>query len=243
MSRDEVARRLQAAAPDGARATDGADELLPAIRFASRREPDAGIDLGRCKIGGAPDVGHGTAWPHITAPDGERRPLQFIAQIDLAEAADAAPGPLGFPAPGLLSFFADLGAEGLASASPCSPMIMFTPADLPVARCSLRLPPLPTAHLAPVGMWSWPGAGNPAYASFAAEYDADLNRLAAEHFEVGQARHLLGGHGDLLIQIDSDSSIELGWGDDGRGRMVWRISRADLAAANWTAARVTVEGA
>ncbi|HVL27000.1 MAG TPA: hypothetical protein VM390_02540 [Acidimicrobiales bacterium] len=48
-----------------------AGSLLPAVRFATRKEPDAGMDVGHTKLGGAPDLPRGTAWPSWDAPGGE----------------------------------------------------------------------------------------------------------------------------------------------------------------------------
>jgi hypothetical protein len=245
MGRDDIARRLRAAAP--AAAPHPADDLLPAIRYATCREPDAGIDVARSKLGGAPDLAQGAAWP-LTEDAGERRPLQFVAQVDLAEANAAAPGPLGLPTAGLLSFFVDLGVEGGSGGEPRAPAIVYTPTDVPIVRRSLRLAPLPTAQLAPIGAWSWPGTAHNGLAQLAAEYDGDLRVAAPERFEVGAARHQLGGHiGSApnaglmtLLQVDSDPSIELAWGEDGEGRMVWTLPRDDFAAGRWSAFRVSL---
>lgn len=249
IARDEVERRLRAADPGATRVR--ADDLLPAIRYASRREPDAAIDIARSKLGGAPDLAPGTGWPLLSDGAGERRPLQFVAQVDLAEANAAAPGPLGFPATGLLSFFVDLGVEGRSSGRPRAPTIVYTPTDAPVVRRSLRLAPLPTAELAPIGAWSWPGAANAGLTGFAAEYQAALRLGAPDRFDIGAARHQLGGYVEsephpgvvTLLQVDSDPSIELAWGEDGQSRLVWTLQEVDFAARHWSAVRVSLQRA
>jgi len=245
-SRGEVAQRLLAASPQTGRAL--ADNLLPAVRLAVRREPDAALDVAQSKIGGAPDLPVGTFWPSWTPPGGEKRYLQFFAQVDLAEVAAAAPGDpggLGLPADGLLSFFADFDPEQGDVPGPEAVVVHFSPADAQFTRCGLRLTPVPTAHFHPLGTWTWPGDSGGTTAVTQEEEAALLARVP-ERYHV-TAHHQMGGHvpgvegATLLLQVDSEASLELAWGAGGsRGRLVWTMPAADLASRNWEAARLTL---
>ncbi|MFN2504027.1 MAG: DUF1963 domain-containing protein [Acidimicrobiales bacterium] len=206
MGRDEIARRLLSAAPGaGSRL---ADNLLPAVRYATRPEPDAAIDVGQSKFGGAADLPVGTPWPSWTKPDGQRRTLQFFAQLDLAEAAAAAPADLGLRTEGQLSFFADFGVDddGILGLYPWEregSTVLYSPPDVQLARCSLRMAPLCSAQLLPLSAWTWPTPSIAGVEVTDAEYEtldaldqelhAGLGAALPEHWNV-TGRHQLGGH-------------------------------------------------
>lgn len=132
-----------------------------------------------------------------------RRPLWFFAQIDLAEAHDAAPGALGLPSDGLLSFFADFddqleGVVGLYSWEQPGSIIVRSPRDTP-----LRAHDGPShgagVPLIPVPAWTWRHGGIDFTDD---EFDAldEVDRWysralqgAAEGDRHGR-RHQLGGH-------------------------------------------------
>lgn len=71
----------------------------PAVKLTPRR---SSASVGASKLGGAPDVGPGFEWPRR-----EDRPLQFLAQVDLADVARF-PFASVLPSGGLLSFFYDV---------------------------------------------------------------------------------------------------------------------------------------
>ncbi len=75
--------------------------ILNSIRLSTNPSYETAIQPGQSKLGGLPDLPAGTAWP-----DMKGTPMEFIAQIQLADARplDSA-GVL--PAQGLLSFFYD----------------------------------------------------------------------------------------------------------------------------------------
>ena len=206
--REEIAQRLRAASPSA-----GAylvENLLPAVRFATRRVPEAAIDLGRSKFGCSPDLPSGTAWPCCTPPDGERRPLQFFAQVDLAAANAAAPAPLGLPPEGQLSFFADfdMSGKGVGGTQPDGSIVLHTPSTVPFVRCSPRIPPLPSGELRPIGIWTWPSSvpGQPelpdderaALDALARELEGEIGTEVPELWH-GASRHQLGGHVPLPV--------------------------------------------
>jgi uncharacterized protein YwqG len=266
-TREEIAQRLLAASPSGGAYL--AENLLPAVRFATRRVPEAAIDLGGSKFGCSPDLPSGTAWPCWTTPEGERLPLQFFAQVDLAAAAAAAPAPLGLPTQGQLSFFADfdMNGNGVAGSQPDGSVVLYSPSDVPYARCSPRIPPLPSGELRPIGVWTWPSSV-PGQSELQPSEQAALDQLARElELEVrrevpelwhGTARHQLGGHvprtipalagpsGNgadggwrVLLHLDSDPSLDITWGDG--GSVAWAAREKDVAGAVWDAGTFTFQ--
>jgi hypothetical protein len=94
--------------------------LLPSIRLVAQH-PEVGeeVRVGGCRIGGAPDLPQGTAWPRLCAdarriaepgaPSGA--PLSFLLQVNLAEAAFADREQL-LPESGMLYFFFHLDEDG-----------------------------------------------------------------------------------------------------------------------------------
>jgi hypothetical protein len=248
MARDEVARRLLSAAPTvGPQLVEG---LLPAVRYATRREPDAAIDIAQSKIGGAPDLPRGVVWPNWITPEGERRALQFFAQIDLGEAAAASPASLGLPEAGQLSFFADFEPGGEPTSHPGAANILYSPPDSQFFRCALRMAPLPTAHLIALSAWSWAVPPQDVdLAEFEQSYEASLHALAPERYGV-TGRHQLGGHvrsnpdragdGFVVLQLDSDATLEIAWGRAATDSLLWTLQRGDVAGGQWAAGRFGV---
>lgn len=75
--------------------------ILPSIRLSTNPSYETAIQPGQSKFGGMPDLPPNVAWPEMNGA-----PMEFIAQIQLADAhAVDASKPL--PAQGLLSFFYD----------------------------------------------------------------------------------------------------------------------------------------
>ena len=82
-------------------ATSLQDSLRYSIRLHTTLASDGELALGATKIGGQPDLPQGAAWP-----DWRGAPLNFLAQIRLADIAAHDPdGEL--PHEGMLSFFFD----------------------------------------------------------------------------------------------------------------------------------------
>lgn len=211
--RDGLTRRLAVAAPTvGPRL---AESLRPAVRFAIRREPDVAIDIGQSKIGGAPDLPEGMPWPSWTTPAGEHRTLQFFAQVELASANAAAPGPLGLPTDGELSFFADFeagggGITGLHDWEQAGCLVVYSPPSERLVRRSLRMEPLETGQLSPLGVWTWPDARlddggeldvpdgeAEALDALDQELGASLHALVPDRWQLS-GRHQLGGHARFI---------------------------------------------
>ncbi len=96
-----------------ARAIEAA--VRPTLHIVRTRKPDVEIPLGASKIGGAPDLNEGIAWPVRTVQESRSwfqrvpaydQPLDFIAQFDLASLQQYEVGAV-LPPTGLLSFFFD----------------------------------------------------------------------------------------------------------------------------------------
>ena len=279
---DDIAARLRAAAP-----TAGphlAADIRPAVRLATWPIDERNLPAGASKYGGSADLPRGTAWPSWTNRQGQLRPMIFFAQVDLAEAAKAAPGPLGLPGDGLLSFFADYAVDGvdgilgLYSWEQAGVAVIHSPAGSDLQRTRSPVPPQPSAALAMIPMWTWPehppdGVDLPdvefdALDALDQAYQAEL-RQAAGQWRI-EGRHQLGGHARfiqhaveeevvqaingcfdaggfdhdrwnaskdqvkdwrLILQVDSDSGLDLMWGDV--GTLYWEARRADAAAGQW----------
>jgi hypothetical protein len=97
VNRDEVVALLQRRLPRLSRA------LTTQLRATLRVRPTRGrARVGGSKIGGAPDLPEGSAWPTVDAIA-----LAFVAQIDLREVARSYGRACPLPPRGILSFFFD----------------------------------------------------------------------------------------------------------------------------------------
>ncbi len=78
------------------------ENLEPSIRIDVGSETSRALKLGASKLGGQPDLANHTDWPYRAD-----RPLQFLAQIDLAAVAAASNQKLPLPKNGHLLFWYD----------------------------------------------------------------------------------------------------------------------------------------
>ena len=204
----------------------------PAVRLRSR--PGAAA-VGASKLGGAPDVRSGFAWPQRAG-----RPLQFLAQVNLADVARF-PCASDLPSSGLLSFFYDAAEmpwgfdpkdrgswvvryEGDAAAF----RSMEPPADAFV-ECVLEASEVET--LPPDDQEEGGGEDGPQHrllghpSPIQGEMELEC-QLASNGVYVGdpsgyegpRAKALAAGAADwrLLLQLDSDDDAAMMWGDLGR---------------------------
>lgn len=239
--RQEVEGRLLAAAPVAG--PHLVQTLRPAIRFAVKREPDAAMDICHSKMGGAPDLPQGTRWPMWTSPGGERRPLQFFAQVNLADATAKAPGPLGLPAEGHLSFFADFGVDagsitGKDGWESGGSVVLYSSPGKHFVRCSPRMAPLPPAELMSLGTWTW----SPLLPDGVAMPDAESRDLDALH-QAREAelradvpelwflsgRHQLGGH-VRFVRRPQDYDVV---GASAEWRLVFQHDSEPIVESSW----------
>ena len=261
-----------------------ADSLQPAIRLATWPIDEKNLKTGASKYGGSADLPRGMQWPAWTNPQGERRPMIFFVQVDLADAAKAAPAPLGLPDSGLLSFFADYsvdgveGIMGLYSYEQKGIAVIHSQAGTELQRMKSPVNPQPSAALAMIPMWTWAHEAQEGMRLSREEYEAldvleqtyegEILKLAGQWRLDG--RHQLGGHANfiqhpveeevvqttngcfdagnfdhakweaskdqvkdwrLILQIDSDDTLDLMWGD--AGMLYWAARREDAAAGRW----------
>ena len=103
----------------------------PGVRLISRPSTEAGLELGRSRLGGRADLPAGFEWPIF-----QDAPLAFVAQIDLAQVHPFdVEGVL--PSRGLLSFFYDadeLGVWGFDPADRGGWAVVGTPPGVPLER-------------------------------------------------------------------------------------------------------------
>jgi hypothetical protein len=98
----------------------------------------------------------------------------------------------------------------------------------------------------PIGTWTWDEADaadaeRAALEALGRSLDDEVQAEVPDLWH-GKARHQLGGypvgtgaeHARLLLQLDSDPSIEVAWGAG--GAISWTARRADVQAASWAAA-------
>jgi uncharacterized protein DUF1963 len=139
-------------------------------------------DAGRSRLGGAPDVPPGFAWPVWNG-----RALAFLGQVDLADVAAVEPA-TGLPPEGLLLFFFDLDERpsGLAPAhrGSCRVVHVAGPAEAlePDESRPPALRPLPveaSRELQLPGAWAFPAERLDLSAEEMDAWDALRERLAA----------------------------------------------------------------
>lgn len=81
-------------------------EMQPCVLFATKQTPECDIPIGATKFGGMPDLAFNVGWP-VAVRESEEHPLEFIAQINLADSRAQEVEP-NVPRVGLLSFFYDM---------------------------------------------------------------------------------------------------------------------------------------
>ncbi len=229
---DDDIRRVIEASPLVAKA----DEIMKLVRPALhlRTEQVESLDelpLGATRLGGRPDLPRDVAWPQNGG-----RAMEFLAQIDLAEAAKAYLPP-NLPAAGWLALFCDLeGNDWGLNHDPTGWKVLFftgdsvlldrkdTPAAVAVSEpCAIRFEPaycLPD----PVELVRTFFTGGDREEEAAWDYlDEHLDPYDDEPYHrIGGYPMLvqsdLGEHaGQFLLQLDSDEDGPgWMWGDAGR---------------------------
>ena len=211
----------------------------PSIHLTAVPTGDDALAAGASKLGGAPDLPVGTAWPYFKGA-----PLAFLAQIRL-EDAHAYDTAHALPATGLLSFFYDARQQtyGDNPADKGSWQVVYSDGDTSQFQRTVAPPGMPAAgHITSCAItyaaavtlpqqpeletpnWSWQGDEQTRYETFLATFPTK-----AEHD--GLHSRLLG-YPDT-IQDDMRSECQLGanglTGADPRaaevakGANVWRL--------------------
>jgi uncharacterized protein YwqG len=234
MLADEIRRAIEGSALAGEVETIMA-WVRPALRIHATRLENGSPPLGASRMGGLPDLPPGTPWP-----ENKGRPIEFLAQIDLAEAARAFALP-ELPATGWLAIFYDAehgeepdrqgwrvlyfdgAAASLApSEHPDEAEELFYPCTLTFEREDCL--PDPSDRI-------------PVYHDWVEPYSDDYRALVESFRPVStglfhhEPHHRLGGYPmliqngleaedrpewDFALQIDSDNAPGWGWIDMGR---------------------------
>jgi uncharacterized protein YwqG len=139
---------------------------------------------GASRLGGLPDLPSSTRWPHCA-----EKPLNFIAQIDLADTSPHDTEHLA-PSDGLLSFFYDAEAQpwGFDPADRGSAVVIYTPAS---AQIEPRRPPAslacrtrPPNDYPPSGVYSAIGLRARSEMTYAPPDSFDVQSLGLSEAEV-----------------------------------------------------------
>lgn len=244
MKADEIRRILEAsplAAP--------VDEILklarPAVRMRTYLVETDRLAPGASRMGGAPDLPPGFAWP-----ENRGRPIEFLAQIDFAAAARALKLD-GLPERGWLVLFADIQAQyDGAYDEPGLWQARYFEADpASLARTEQPGEPAELFNLCEVEferedslpeLQSIVGDGFHEDEGETWKICRDLDEQIAECVD-GEPVHRIGGYPMLiqstldeyqglafLLQLDSDYEVGWMWGD--AGRVYYWIEPDDLAA-------------
>jgi hypothetical protein len=242
-------RALLAAEGLGAHVAALAPHVRPAVRVTTQKTDT--LPPGTSHFGGRPDLPEDLVWPRV---DG--RPLAFLAQIDLADVARVQPaGPLRA---GHLWFFYDAKEQpwGFDASHAGGSRVLFRgPGTVlqPSAAPPDATETFPLCALTFEAYEDPPGLDNET-PPIPLEEAADEAYRAIRSFlssGIGGTAHKLLGHADpiqgpmepecirlagagdwtLLLQLESDDTAGMSWGD--LGRLYFWIRRTDLAAGRF----------
>lgn len=207
--RATLAARLRDAAPLAGPLL--ADELLPALRLATRAVPDPEIPLTASKLGGNPDLPASLPWPTF-----EGAPMRFLLQLNLDALPDGGLHP-GIPRAGMLSFF--------ITDHPLTPEAHVVHTTSVLTRRRGHPDPLPAAIVHPFELWTWPlaptllPAEDAELALLRAWYEEQICSSLPPGWAAAPACQLLGHHRcaptapawQPLLQMESHPILGLDW--------------------------------
>jgi uncharacterized protein YwqG len=222
----------------------------PALRLRTRLVENQDLPPGKSRMGGDPDLPPATPWP-----ENQDRPIEFLAQIDLAEATRACPLP-GLPSTGWLCVFCDFQAlHNRTSLDERCWWLTYFDCDVGALRPAAHPgDPVEQLNLCTVDIECEDSVPDVA-AILSGHPDGEdwdicrsLNESINEAWDFNPV-HRLGGYPvliqsqggsgspsgwDFLLQIDSDQDVGVMWGD--MGRVYFWITPQDLAARRFEAA-------
>jgi len=227
MLADEI-RRVIEESPLAVNVERAMAQVRPAVRMRSYLVEVGDLAPGVSRIGGAPDLPPDVPWP-----ERNRRPLDFLAQIDLAEAARAYALP-GLPVTGWLTVFYDLKARYDQTAwdvvhfgseprllvrrehpDRSAHRLNFCELQLEREDCLPDLSELVSDDF-PDDDYAWDALEKLEERINEADGQQPVHRLGGHPMLIQSAAsdHSLGW--DFLLQIDSDFELGWMWGDMGR---------------------------
>lgn len=235
------------------------DLAQPALALSTRVCPESRIVIGATKFGGQPDLPPGSEWPRCG-----RGPLEFLAQLNLAEFHKTFAG-RALPSRGLLSFFmyhnypqdeygdgreeppSHKGGLRIIHTEDTSKLTRLDPPDdltedlgRPRRPCRItfaELLDLPEPNEA------WAERYGPAFPQLEAAYDYYSDPLRKANHQLFGYAHVTvlvedpvpGPGWQQLIRFSSDAKLNWGWGDG--HHMFWYIKSADLKTGRFTDTR------
>lgn len=233
---------------------DRVAEATSALRRSSIRLSKSAATSGASRLGGAPELAPGTAWP--TGASG--RPLSFVAQIDCAEAW---PFDLEqrLPFEGRLAFFCDLEpARGRREVDPRACAVLYEPAGERLVETSPPDPERATPELAPRAVLAsneptLPVAGARAVSALGLDDDEHEGYVALRDALVpahlGDRRpplHRMLGHADALrgdpalTAARAGSPAPAAGGDAEHATLLLQLDADAEVATPWTEGRLFV---
>lgn len=223
---------------------------VPSVRLIPAARASARVPTGASKFGGDPDLPSGRAWPLGRM----RRPLSFLAQIRLADAARVAQAGV-LPASGWLWFFADTAStrteidcavlfdEGADQALRSVPAPADSRTGIPAVdvfverrmqlRTMIGVPEVPPPGLSQDEREAYWSLINP---------EGIIHKLGGEPNRVQQpVVHTTGNRarGAMLLQLDSDRRLDMQWGDN--GRLFFVLPEASLRKASFHRCRAVLQ--
>ncbi len=189
--------------------------------------------MGASKAGGSPDLPQGFVWP-----EKEGKALTFLLQIRLTDLAKfGAAEPL--PREGLLSFFYEIEEQywGGELAHKGGWRVAYWPSDVPLFRHQPPIQSLPSGRIRVFERLSLPDTDEPYFESLElSDLEQDAYYELVDTLFPGEVQHQILGHPSsvqshvlweyrqhidsrtprrLLLQLDSDETIDGMWGDAG----------------------------
>ncbi|HVV83537.1 MAG TPA: YwqG family protein [Kofleriaceae bacterium] len=237
------------------------DEPIDADKLATWEAALAALPLGASRFGGVPDLPPGVAWPERAGV-----PMEFIAQVRLADVSDPR-----LPAAGSLAFFynSQWGTTDNVPDEPCCAVVFHDGPDDALVRAtppqvewksefvevtqfapflhglaSLRFEPTVTLPggvspfiAAPLDAW-WQDFDAYHRAAFTGTTEGQPSSYVLGYVDEQDYvdAHANGTDDQLLLQVDSDGAAEFQFGDC--NKLFFLLTKDELAARDFSGVRV-----